>query len=524
MAAAFNNLIATDSHCWVNGIFYIGLFTSQNGGTENMPSDDEHGPLAGLAGKNQRLGWLAHRTAGAEGFWRLTEMEGEVPQNLTGTLYRICPGQKENHGVALRHLFDGDAFICGYSFLDGQVTLRARFVETPQRQEERKAGRMLYPEFGTISPPAPEGWMPVPGGKNQPSVNVIPWDGHLLGLSEGGHPTAIDPQTLAYQGPWNFHGTLAADIPFTAHPRFDPETGEGFGFGIRKGPGLALTVFRMETNGKLTQLYSLPQKGYFMVHDMLLTKEHIVFVIPPLRFDLSILFSGKAVPADALRYYPEEPMRIVILTRSGITDPVTIEWPAHVVFHHGNAFLQDGKIVMDSILSPDTKVLEAIYPWKEEYFQQAYKTQVSRFVLDPIHGKVESHSVLATHQEFPRFDLRRCGRDLRFLYTLEFKDPRDPMAAGSFARHDLHRRRMESVEPGKGRALSEVIFVPHPGKDEENRGWLLMQGYDAFRDENYLEIRDAGLLNFIARIWTGQHFPLGFHGNFCSSSLVSPGS
>lgn len=153
-----------------------------------MPSDDERRPFDGLAAKNQRLGWLANRTAGAEGSWRLIDTEGEVPQNLTGTLYRICPGQKENHRVALRHLFDGDAFVCGYSFLNGQVTLRARFVETPQRREELKAGRMLYPEFGTPSPPAPEGWIPMPGGKNQPSVNVIPWDGHLLGLSEGGAP------------------------------------------------------------------------------------------------------------------------------------------------------------------------------------------------------------------------------------------------------------------------------------------------------------------------------------------------
>jgi len=61
----------------------------------------------------------------------------------------------------------------------------------------------------------------------------------------------------------------------------------------------------------------------------------------------------------------------------------------------------------------------------------------------------------------------------------------------------------------------------HPGENEETRGWLLMQGYDAFRDENYLEIRDADMLDFIARVWTAQHFPLGFHGNFCSCSFVS---
>jgi len=58
------------------------------------------------------------------------------------------------------------------------------------------------------------------------------------------------------------------------------------------------------------------------------------------------------------------------------------------------------------------------------------------------------------------------------------------------------------------------VFVPHPGQTAEDRGWVLVQGYDARRDETFLEIRDAGTLGFEARVWTGQHFPLGFHGNF----------
>ena len=67
--------------------------------------------------------------------------------------------------------------------------------------------------------------------------------------------------------------------------RFDPVTGTGYAYGITKGPSLALTVYRMERSGKLTQLHSLPQKGFFMVHDMMLTKNHIIFAIPPVKYD-----------------------------------------------------------------------------------------------------------------------------------------------------------------------------------------------------------------------------------------------
>ena len=190
-----------------------------------------------FADNPKRLSWLAYRTAGAEGDWSLTKVEGKVPKDLQGTLYRIAPGQKDNRGVMLKHLFDGDAFTSAYSFRDGKVSLRAKFLDTPQRLEEIKSNRMLYNEFGTMPPPRPADWNPTAkGGKNQPSVNVIHWDNRLLGLSEGGHPTAIDPQTLGYQKRWDFYGTLAPDMSFTAHPKFDPVTGLGYCFGVQQGP------------------------------------------------------------------------------------------------------------------------------------------------------------------------------------------------------------------------------------------------------------------------------------------------
>jgi hypothetical protein len=53
------------------------------------------------------------------------------------------------------------------------------------------------------------------------------------------------------------------------------------------------------------------------------------------------------------------------------------------------------------------------------------------------------------------------------------------------------------------------------------RSSIRRPGYDAGRDENYLEIRDAETLDMAARIWMGQHFPLGFHGNFTPTLFVA---
>lgn len=468
----------------------------------------------------RQLGWLANRTASAEGAWGLAKIEGKVPKELNGTLYRTAPGQKDNYGIALNHLFDGDAFVCGYSFREGKVHLRARFVETPQRAEELKAGRMLYSEFGTNPPPPPTDWKPLAGGKNQPSVNLIKWDGRLLGLSEGGHPTAIDPVTLAYQGRWDFHGTLPANVPFTAHPKFDPMTGVGYGYGVRRGPGLPLMVYRMERDGKLTQLYALPQKTYPIIHDMMLSKEHILFVIPPVSADFMQLGKG-GTTADALRYAEKEPTRFVILRKDGTGKPVIIEQPPGFVFHHGNAFEREGKIVVDSLLSSDASVLDLLYSFGKDKLPKTSPNKLVRLVLDPSKGIAESRTELGEGQELPRFDARLGGQDARYLYTLGTDRSEDSLAFTALIRHDLHRSTSKRIETEKGRAIGEAVFVSHPGKNSEERGWLLIQGYDANRDQNFLEIRDAATLELAARVWTGIHFPLGFHGNFSTSSFVT---
>jgi all-trans-8'-apo-beta-carotenal 15,15'-oxygenase len=473
-----------------------------------------------LAGDRKRLSWLAYRNASAEGAWALTKIEGKVPKELNGTLYRTAPGQKENHGVVLQHLFDGDAYVCGYSFREGKVHLRGRYIDTPPRVEELKTGRMLYGEFGTNPPPPPEGWKPAAGGKNQPSVNIIEWDGRLLGLSEGGHPTAIDPVTLAYQSRWDFHGTLPPDNPFTAHPKFDPTTGEGYGYGVRRGPGLPLTVYRMERDGKLTRLYALPQKNYPIVHDMLLSRDHIVFVIPPVSADFRQFGSGKTV-ADALVFAEKEPMRFVILRKDGQGKPVAIDHPAGFVFHHGNAFEREGKIVVDTFLTSNASILDALYSWSKDKVPVPSSIKLTRLTLDPASAKIESSVEMAINQEFPRFDSRRAGQDARHLYALEGNVADDPFAFTALIRHDLQRKSSKRIEAGKGRILGEPVFVPHPGRDAEDRGWILMQGYDGPRDENYLEIRDAGTMDFAARVWTGQHFALGFHGNFSPERFVT---
>lgn len=465
---------------------------------------------APLLAAERSLGRLAAQPPSAEGAWSGLKVEGAIPRDLNGDLYRVAPGQKVNHGVTLRHFFDGDAFLIHYRLENGKASVAGRFVATPERVEETQAGKMLYNEFGTAAPQLGPGEK-IRGGKNQPSINVIRWDGRLLALSEGGHPSAVDPVTLAFQGHWDFHGTLPKDVSFTAHPKFDPVTGLGYAFGTHQGQDLALMVYRMELDGRLTRIAALPQPAYFMVHDMLLGREHLAFMIPPVDYDLPLLLSGRAAPADALRYAADKPMRVILLRKDGSGTPVTFELPAAMVFHHGNLAVEENTAILDSVFTPDDSILRSIAHWSDANPPQAKPAQLTRLTLDLGQGRVTDRTVLSEGEEFPRFDARQSGLAARYLYTMEAGAP---FSLGALVRHDLSRNLRTRAVAEDGHAFEETVFTPKRGGAGEEEGWLLHQGYSAPRNETFLDIRDAATLERAARIWTGQHFPIGFHGNF----------
>lgn len=489
---------------------------------------------------NRRLSWLAYRTAEAEGSWDLTRVEGTIPRELNGTLYRVGPGEKENHGVALQHFFDGDAFITAFDFREGRVRLSARFIETPERVEEQAAGRMIYNEFGTLAPVDPAdpasrsatdpGRSAKSGGapldlaslklKNQPSVNVIPWDGRLLGLSEGGHPSAIDPVTLGFQGYWDFKGTLPKSAPFTAHPKYDPATGEAYAYGTRQGFPPALLVWKMLADGTLEQLHEIRTPTFYMIHDMLLSKEHIVFAIPPVKLNPMQLLSGKDSLADALRFFEKEPARVTILRRDGGEESVTVELPPGLVFHHGNARTEGRRVTLDTMLSEGGETLKAIHSFAKEEMPGTPPAILTRLVIDLDEKRVVSREEIDVDQEFPRFDIRRLGGEARYLHTMESGLVGDDFAFTHLVRTDLEGRRALRVGVGAGHCLGEAIFVPRPGSTEESDGWMMVQGYDANADKTYLEIRDAATLELVSRIHAPVHLPLGFHGNFVPDAHV----
>ena len=71
------------------------------------------------------------------------KIEGELPRELNGALYRVGPNPhfKPRGGY---HWFDGDGMVHAFILRDGRAAYRNRYVRTDGLKAEMKAGRALF--------------------------------------------------------------------------------------------------------------------------------------------------------------------------------------------------------------------------------------------------------------------------------------------------------------------------------------------------------------------------------------------
>ena len=103
------------------------------------------------------LHWLeAVSPAAGEDAYEITDVEGEIPRELHGTLYRNGPSQKvlPSRGLGALHFFDGDAFVHAYRFDDGRVHFTGRWAKTEGflYREEHGADRHGFYNFSVDEP------------------------------------------------------------------------------------------------------------------------------------------------------------------------------------------------------------------------------------------------------------------------------------------------------------------------------------------------------------------------------------
>tara|TARA_R110000824_G_scaffold390760_24_gene588146 strand:+ start:23427 stop:24857 length:1431 start_codon:yes stop_codon:yes gene_type:complete len=446
----------------------------------------------------------------------LVVVEGELPKELNGTLYRNGPNPMFPPLGDKYHWFLGEGMVHAIHVENGRASYRNRWVRTEQFDAQRKAGRRLVDtSFGGASLPEADGIK-----RNVANTNIVWHAGKLLALDEGNQPVAMDGDTLETCGSWTFEGKYEG--PMTAHPKIDPKTGEMMFFGyMAKGPGtpdISYTVVNAE--GKVTRADMFEAPYASMVHDFITTDEHVIFPIFPATIDVERIMNG----GPTIAWDPETPTRIGIMARDASVD--TIRWftgdPCYV-YHPMNAYTShEGgrtRVIADVMrydrvpLFPNADGSKAAPQYLDE------NGRLVRWVFD-LDGNSDTYSEETLSDlvgEFPRLDERYTGAAYRHGYYAALTGkPAKGRPFDTLVHADLLTGNLRTYTPGAGTFVMEPVFVPSKESAEEGDGWLVSLNYDSQRNLSDLIVLDTGDISRgpVARVELPTRVPFGFHGNW----------
>lgn len=174
---------------------------------------------------------------------------------------------------------------------------------------------------------------------NAANTNLLPFNGKLYALWEGGSAIELDPRTLDTVGIRTWRDDLKS-MPFSAHPKIDQDASM-WNFGAMLGAD-RLTLYHIGANGELLQAGVVEVPQLAMVHDFAISANHLIFLVPPydLLPDTELSFAERHAWAGSGT--KARPMRAVVVAKATLQVRQVFELDRHMVFHFGNAY-DDGQ-------------------------------------------------------------------------------------------------------------------------------------------------------------------------------------
>ncbi|MEB3335880.1 MAG: carotenoid oxygenase family protein [Leptolyngbyaceae bacterium] len=466
-------------------------------------------------------------------YW-IDEIEGQIPLELQGTLFRNGPGLLDINGERIHHPFDGDGMVCAIAFSQGRAHFRNRFVRTQGYVEEQAAGKILY--RGVFGTQKAGGWLANAFDfklKNIANTQVIYWGGKLLALWEAAEPHRLDPHTLETQGIDLLDGVLQPGSPFAAHPRIDRNAGEQgdasrlVNFAIQPGLSTKITIYELDESGTTVQQQTRNVPGFAFIHDFAITPHYCLFFQNAVSFNPFPFALGLRGAGECVKFQPDKPTQILVIPRDPSQAMKVLETQSGFVFHHANAFERNlNELAIDSVCYAALPEVEPGEDYRNTDFSALSEGQLWRFNLNLNTQTVERQLLESRCCEFPVVHPDYVGQPHRYVYIGAAHAPQGNAPLQAILKLDLTsgERQLWSAAP-RG-FVGEPVFVPRPNSVAEDDGWVISLIYDAARDRSDVVILDGRDLHQppLARLHLKHHIPYGLHGNFTSEYFEDSGS
>lgn len=454
------------------------------------------------------------------------EVIGTIPPELEGVYYRNSADHAYPPLLGKDIFLNGDGMVHMVRIQAGHADLTMRYVRTRKFQLERQARRAL---FGAYRNPFTD--TPTVAGEDANTANTsILWHhGKLYALKESGRPYELDPNDLTTRHEVDFGGQLKSRT-FTAHPKIDPLTGEciAFAYNCEGVASNEIEIYTIDKAGQFTRTERFQAPYCSMVHDFLVSRNFIAFVICPMVCDWERVKQGESY----WHWDNQKQTHIAVIPRElGVAG---IRWftapKLAMQTHTFNAWEDGSRLVLDHFVNesgwlsqfPDIHNPHAheLPPfgerWSVDLSSQSNTVEIRRFI-----NHIGEMPVID-----PRFAMRRArhywfGTNNPAVGPLLQPGPKGPpfTCLGHF---DERTGKIGLFYAGPDSSPEEPCFVPRHTNAEEGDGWLLSMVGRRAENRTDLVILDArdltrgpvAVVRFPCRVHEG------FHGIWVSAATL----
>lgn len=418
--------------------------------------------------------------------------EGEIPKDLCGGFYRVGPTWKRPTKQGTNSLITMDGMVQALVFENGRANYRNRWIRTPKYLAEEQAGRGLFSwpdcQWGDWRD---WGWTTaereVKVSQATNIVNAFPFAGDVLTSGEqGGPPIAVDPHTLETKGivPWarELSAGIAEPVDeldnnFTAHPKWDHETGELYGWSFRDRPPY-VTLHWVHPDGRV-ESRDLDDAPYeTLAHDIWLTENYVVMPFQPFITSAERVANGRPL----LDWDTSLPITLAIIPRADIHGEVIwieSDLEPQYVMHTLAASEVDGKVTLDAPIfnRPPFPIEDRNEPGEGvPLFFSVAKSSLGRWTVDLESRTITSEILSDRPAELPKVDERFYGTNYEWGYLIGGEAKRDGMTMKSVVSWNSRTGSEDvfTLRDDRPAAVLEATFAPRSADAPEGDGYIIV--------------------------------------------------
>ncbi|MEB3241316.1 MAG: carotenoid oxygenase family protein, partial [Synechococcus sp.] len=344
---------------------------------------------------------------------------------------------------------------------------------------------------------------------------------------------ALDPHTLETRGLSRLGGVLKPGEAFSAHPRFDPGhhgSERMVTFGVKTGPRSTIRLMEFAVkddpaNGvKAGALLSERRdsfNGFAFLHDFAITPNWAVFLQNAISFNPLPFVMGRKGAAQCLKSKRGGQAKFWLIPRDSGEfagqPPRIIDAPDGFVFHHLNAWEDNGDVVIESIYYADFPSIGPDTDFRAVDFDSLPEGLLEQCRINLSSNSVSSHRLSERCCEFAMVNPKREGLPCRFSWMAVTEQESGNAPLQAIKKLDLRSGEEQLWSAAPRGFVSEPVMVPRPDASDEDDGWVLCLVWNGARCASDLVILAAADLRELAVLELPLAIPHGLHGRWVNA-------